>query len=312
MAPVFRSHACFLAGALLFLSLSHGAEGSDFVTLRAWADPAYVAQKAAKSSSSRETYVAAQGEYFDGGYRDSSISKGSLGAILGFLAPTLTKQGYFPARDLKTADELVIVHWGTTMGYMNDYVQTEANLADARPEIRVHGPTEAQNLDSNQGIAPGTLMMPPDNSDEQYSNAFATNVAIDTAHEMTTSTAEGLLGYTRQLIHERTKMVASTVQETLEANMHEDRYFVILQAYDFQRLQRGEGRKMLWSVHMSIRAPGLNFKLALPRMGQVAATVYGQNNDDVVTGKFESTGQGSVEIGPLTVLSLEDTGRSKK
>jgi hypothetical protein len=301
--------AFYSCGVLSFLLSAHRAEGSDIVTVRVWADPAYLAQKAAHGSSDKTTYIAAQGEYFDSTYRDPSVSRASLGKILGFLAPTLTKQGYYPAKDVKSAAQLLVVHWGTTMGNMNEYVQAEANLADRRPLFHVHGidfdvitPTLA---------APTGLTMAPDHSDDAYAAAYATNVAQVTAQSMTTSSAEGLLGYAKQLSRERKKLLTSDVERTLEANMQEDRYFVILQAYDFQKLQNAGGRKLLWSAHMSVRAPGLNFSLALPRMGQVAADLYGQSNDEVVTGKFQPGKTGSVEIGPLTVLS-EDTPPAQK
>jgi hypothetical protein len=296
-------------GLLLPLRL---AQASDFVTLRAWADPAYVVQKASLPAGAKETYVMAQGEYFAGDYRDPTISPASLGAIIDFLAPTLTKQGYYPAKDLTTADQLVIVHWGTTMGNVSDYVQTEANLNADQTQFRAHSPDAGLIMDSNALPVPGPLAMPADSSDEHYQNAFATEAAAATAHAMTTSSAEGLLGYGKQLTRERKKLVASDIQQILEANLHDDRYFVILQAYDFQKLRKGDGRKLLWSMHMSIRAPGLNFKLALPRMGQVAADLYGQSNDEVVMGKYEKVQHGSVEIGPLRVLSLGASTEQKK
>jgi hypothetical protein len=298
-------------GALGLLLPGRTVQASDFVTLRAWADPAYVTQKASLPAGAKETYVVAQGEYFDGDYRDPSISQGSLGAIINFLAPTLTKQGYYPAADLKTAEQLVVVHWGTTMGNVSDYVKTEADLTRDQAQFRDHGPVGQWDPTVNILASTGPAM-PADNSDEQYDNAFATRAANETAHAMATTSAEGLLGYAKQLTRERRKLMASDVQQILEANLHDDRYFVILQAYDFQKLRKGEGRKLLWSVHMSMRAPGLNFSLALPRMGQVAATVYGQSNDEVVMGKFEPGKKGSVEIGPMRVLSMGAQTEQKK
>ena len=306
---VFR----FLVGvvALGLLLSARQVQGSDFVTVRAWADPAYVVQKAALAAGARETYIVAQGEYFDGDYRDPTISQGSLTTIINFLAPTLTKQGYYPAPDLKTADQLVVVHWGTTMSNVSEYVQTEANLTADQTQFRDHGPVGQWDPTANPLASTGPAM-PAQSADEQYDNAFATRAASETAHAMSTTSAEGLLGYAKQLTRERQKLVSSDIQQALEANLHDDRYFVILQAYDFQKLRKGEGRKLLWSVHMSVRAPGLNFSLALPRMGQVAATLYGQSNDDVMLGKFEAGKKGSVEIGPMRVLSMGTVTEQKK
>jgi hypothetical protein len=301
-----RPHPGVTTAALCFLLFGHQARGSDWVTVRAWADPDYIAQKSVQNAGEKETYVVAEGEYFDGAYRDPSISKGSLSAILRFLAPTLTKQGYYPAKDLKTADQLLVVHWGTTMGNMTDYIQAESNLPNP-PEFHADG--------MNQGVmdsAAQSIQMAPDNTYAHYDEASTAAIANATAHAMTVTSEEGLLGYAKVLSRERQKIVSSEIQRTLEANMRDDRYFVILQAYDFKKLQKGEGRKLLWSVHMSVRAPGLNFSLALPRMGQVASDLYGQSDDDVVTGKSQPGQHSSVEIGPLTVLSNDSPTLPKK
>ena len=305
-----RALAALLGWTALCLLLSvQPAHGSNFVTVRAWADPGYLAQKAGRNSSAHETYVAAQGEYFDCDYRDPSISEKSLGAILRFLAPTLTKQGYYPAKDIKSAVLLLVVHWGTTMGRISEYAQIESTLPNS-PEFRTT--SMGGNVYVNDFAPPTGMVMAPDYSDEHYSQAYTTQIASETARSMTTTSAEGLLGYSKQLFRERQRLVSSEVQRTLEANLLEDRYFVILQAYDFQKLQKGEGRKLLWSVHMSMRAPGLNFTLALPRMGQIAAALYGQSNDEVVTGKAERGPTTTVEVGPLTVLSQSAATEPKK
>jgi hypothetical protein len=77
-------------------------------------------------------------------------------------------------------------------------------------------------------------------------------------------------------------------------------------------MRQGGAKKLLWSVHMSIRSPGTSFTLALPRMGQVASEFYGQNNDDVVTGTFVPGKTATVEVGPLTVLSTSAPAAGKK
>ncbi len=282
------------------------ARGSNIVTLRTWADPGYTAQKAAaKPGSKKETYVVVEGEYFDGGYWDPSVNQHSLATILNFLAPTLTKQGYFPAPDAKSADELLVVHWGTTIGYINEYEKVENTLPSNESFHREGVNPTMDSSDTN-------LAAEDHAADAQFDSFQAAYLARQAAHVMQSSTAEGLLGYTMALIRERQKMMPTALLNTLEANMHEDRYFVILQAYDFQKMQKGGAKKLLWSVHMSIRSPGTSFTLALPRMGQVASEFYGQNNDDVVTGTFVPGKTATVEVGPLTVLSVTAPAAEKK
>ncbi len=305
--PIWERCFCLLVGwsALGLSLLTTTGRASNIVTLRTWADPGYSAGKAAKPGSGKETYVVVEGEYFDGGYWDPSISRQSLSDILTFLAPTLTKQGYFPAPDAKSADELLVVHWGTTIGNINDYEKIENTLP-------VSDSFHREGVDHMMDSSDPNVAAEDHASDAQFDAFQAAYLARQASHVMQSSTAESLLGYTMALIRERRKMAPTELLRTLEANMHEDRYFVILQAYDFRQMRQGGARKLLWSVHMSIRSPGMSFTLALPRMGQVASEFYGQNNDDVVTGTFVPGKTATVEIGPLTVLSTSAPAAGKK
>jgi hypothetical protein len=294
-ASILPVLAVGLAG---FLASGGGARASDIVTVRVWADPDYVAQRASPDGPKPQTYVVAKGEYFFGACRDGSINENSFPAILHFLAPTLVKQRYFPAKDAKTADQLLVVHWGTTIAYMNDYVATgQTNLAPAalfHDANLAGGPVEGVT-----GIAERMQQNAMDAASEQ---AHMAQVADQTAQSMATASAAGLLGYTKQLTHERQKVEVTELERTLMSNLTEDRYFVILQAYDFPGLLQGHARKLLWTAHLSIRSAGTNFTLALPLMGKVASDLYGQNHDELITARGGGERRTAVEIGPITVL----------
>jgi hypothetical protein len=282
------------AGTLGFLLFARVAPGSDFVTVRVWADPDYVAQRAAAKGGKEETYVVAQGEYFEGATRDGSIGQNCLPEILHFLAPTLVKQRYFPAKDPKAADLLIVVHWGTTIPYISDNAQTGTTTPASASVFH----------DFNAGPA-ATDPVGAYLQGNQSDMALSAQTLNQTAQSVASATVAGLLGYTLQLEHERQKIAVSEVERTLTSNLMEDRYFVILHAYDFPSLIKDHRRKLLWTAHMSMRSPGMNFTLALPRMGQVASDLYGQNNDEIVTTKYLDGRRSSVEIGPITVLGEE-------
>jgi hypothetical protein len=276
------------------------ARGSDIVTVRAWADPDYVAQRATKDGPKAETYVVAKGEYFAGACRDGSIGAQSFPEILHFLAPTLVKQRYFPAKDAKTADQLLVVHWGTTIAYMNDYEATMTT--NPAPQSMFQDNNMMPGGAAVEGQADLTLRVQNDAMDAAAEAAHMAQVADQTASRMATASVGSLLGYTGTLARERRKVEVTEVERTLMSNLTEDRYFVILQAYDFPSLLGGHGRKLLWTAHMSIRSAGMNFTLALPRMGQIASDLYGRNEDDVITSKFSQDKRATVEIGPITIL----------
>jgi hypothetical protein len=286
------------AGILAILLAAGAARASDIVTVRVWADPNYTARRASKDGPKDETYVVAQGEYFQGACRDGSITGKSFPEILHFLAPTLVKQHYFPAKDAKSADQLLIVHWGTTIAYMNDYEAT-AQTTPA-PASLFHD--SSMGPSGVEGMADITMRMEADAMDQASQAAQLEQRVDQVARTMNTASVAGLLGYTKQLHREEQKVEVTEVERTLRSNLTEDRYFVILQAYDFPSLTQSHERKLLWTAHMSIRSAGTNFALALPRMGRIASDLYGQNNDDVVTGKYQDEKRAAVEIGPITIL----------
>jgi len=286
------------AGLLAFLLAAAGARASDIVTVRVWADADYTARRAAKDGPKDETYVVAQGEYFQGACRDTTINGSSFPEILHFLAPTLVKQHYFPAKDAKSADQLLIVHWGTTIAYMNDYEAT--GQTNPAPASLFHDSSMASS--GVEGIADLGMRMEAASMDQASQSAQLEQRVDQVARTMNTASVAGLLGYTKQLHREEQKVEVTEVERTLRSNLTEDRYFVILQAYDFPSLINGHERKLLWTAHMSIRSAGTNFARALPRMGRIASDLYGQNSDSVVTGKYRDEKRAAVEIGPITIL----------
>ena len=119
-----------------------------------------------------------------------------------------------------------------------------------------------------------------------------------------------LLGYTSEYLKEeyRSLGVPSGMTETdrrlREDLMFDERYFVILMAYDYNSLKGGKTGskpKLLWSNHFSMRATGHNFTTALPAMSKVAANYFGRNVDGLLL-DAQKIPAGAVEIGePKTI-----------
>jgi hypothetical protein len=94
----------------------------------------------------------------------------------------------------------------------------------------------------------------------------------------------------------------------------DERYFVILLAYDFQKIQQdnlaGDARhrpsqpKPVWIVRMNIRAAGNNFVQALPAMSNAAAGYFGKQMDDLVTAPASVGSRAHVEVGAPKVLNV--------
>jgi hypothetical protein len=133
-----------------------------------------------------------------------------------------------------------------------------------------------------------------------------------------------LLGYTHTLQKELSTEWASANGLNSEAEAHlsdlnEERYFVILQVYDFASLRRGPDAgpggapataaartappQPVWSMRINIRATGNNFAEALPAMSRVASDYFGKQLDELKAEPTQIGRNADVEIGKIKVLS---------
>lgn len=302
--------AVFVSCLLLVCFGAARARAENFVTVRVWAQPDYAAAKAANKRPKRETYVVAKGEYFPGGTRDPSIDKTAFESVARWLAPSLAEQNYYPAKSVSGADQLLVIHWGTTIPYVTDYTNQSiyAPVAyDSHPgqfagTANADGTTMTDMQSSLQGIY----------SADQTTLLQQTQYVDAAAQQLTSRSIAGLLGYTSELRNLSEKIYLTEEGKTLQANMDEERYFIIVVAFDMKQLLQFHHRRMLWSAHLSMRAPGTNFVAAVPHMGEAASTLYGKSNDNVQTIYVEPGFQrADVHIGPIDVLGTEPAPRSK-
>jgi hypothetical protein len=105
----------------------------------------------------------------------------------------------------------------------------------------------------------------------------------------------------RTLRKEGERMFSSEDEITMRSELLEERYFVILMAYDYQLLKKEKKSKLLWVTRMSVRAPGNNFSEAMPGMARIAADFFGQQHNDIARMQTKLR-EGKVDIGELKVV----------
>jgi hypothetical protein len=104
-----------------------------------------------------------------------------------------------------------------------------------------------------------------------------------------------LLGYTRFL---RNPAMLSAEAGSLASDLCQERYFIILRAYDLHAPTAAGRSRAIWTVWLNMSSPGNNFQTALDRMSAVAADYVGRTTDRVETVRPPPR-EGKVEIGPL-------------
>lgn len=301
----------WLVFAVALVICCQQARADNRVLVKAKADADYAERKFAGDKPKQETYLFYQGRYYEGAIVDHSIERTTFRQIAQTLGGALTKQNYFPSRDPKSADLLIIVHWGTTIPAdsmykllaQNNPQSTGSKDTAVNHELALANIFAPGNLISEQVAfelqAESDFSPPPAEIQRQFdaldqrTDRMALNIGMtDTAH---------LLGFADELYEDRKRIWSSAKGITLRACLTEERHFIILKAFDYRLLLKEQKWRQLWTVSLSMRSPGTNFTKDLPWMSQVASNYFGTQLDElkIVLPKVR---EGKVEIGTPIIL----------
>jgi hypothetical protein len=131
--------------------------------------------------------------------------------------------------------------------------------------------------------------------------AFASVAAENALRDQADLRNARLLGYDAELAAASgLEMTAfRNRRDDLIAEIEENRYFIVLMAYDFQALWKHKQHKLLWVARMSVRERGTNFTRVLPSMVQYASQFFGEDSHGLLR---RTLPQGHVEVGELRNL----------
>ncbi len=242
-----------------------------------------------------ETYAFADGGRLPGAFTDASIDNLKFRQVAGVVAAELRKQNYLPTTDTKTANLLIFVSFGTTIGVdENDYQQSMTGMGSAM----------SATARSPQGLGTSGLVNTQAISDDLTGfwgvDGVLDQVAMSNEARMWADRRNaGILGY--QKAWDQTNVMRpylATARDIL-TEIEESRYFVVLQAYDFQELRLHKQKKLLWETRYSIRRHGARFDEQLIDMTRYASQFCGQNVDRLIRRHLP---EGHVEMGTPTVV----------
>ncbi len=290
-------------GLLLgFLSATAGFGANDYfaTAIAARADQSYVRERDNDGNYAREYYTFGEGGRWGGPMTDTSIDKLSFTDVAHLIAPSLRSQNYAPAVDPKKTRLLIMVYWGATDGAV-DYSGGMAaqNLSKASEHLRQV--TGAGN--ASQGWGKWVNTFPPGGvgkdgealraaldkqaADSEIQAALVANAMANRMRDQQNWRNAGMLGYETEV------SAFSDQQFTALRNVHRDavdeiednRYFVVLMAYDFQRLLKKHEHVLLWETRISIRQRGNDFDKSLPAMAGYGSQFYGRDSKGLIRGR---------------------------
>jgi hypothetical protein len=293
-------HPCrLLCLACLLLATGPAAFADPRVAVVAKADPAYTARKFGDGKAAVETYVVMQGHYFDGLTVDHSIERMPFRQIAEYLGVELARENYLPAKTIKDAQLLIVVHWGTTIPRLA--VQEAFGGTNLTSPVTGAADIAAFAKEHPTGTFEDGLPPAPDTTQTPEANDLP-GVADRLIGSMTQGNAVTLLGYNEELYRLRKNLWSGTKEAVLNDHLTHERYFITLFAYDLREESTpGRTRKPLWSVHLNISSPGNNFNTALTRISSVAVNFAGRTTDGMETVR-PTEREGKVTLGEMVIL----------
>lgn len=261
----------------------------------------YVRVKLPDGSFQPERYAFGEGGKWAGEISDVTIDKLHFVDVARVIAAPLALQRYLPAIDPNTSKLLIMVYWGTTAvpapvsssvafdnlsNIQNQIARAQAGAAAAGKSHGYHA------SDPNAGV-----------SDDQMAEMTAALAMVNMANEQRERTDfmnARMLGYDSPGLigTDHGKYVRGTAfgadRDDLYTEIEENRYFVVLMAYDFQLMWKQKKHKLLWETRFSISERRNQFDKALPVMAQYASRYFGQDSNGLLRTRVP---EGRVEVG---------------
>jgi len=268
----------------------------------------YERKKLPDGTFQREYYALANGRYLPGVNDNESIDKVKFPTIANLVAQHLAKQNYVLAENSKSAEILLMISWGTTIPYYDggnavavDRVLNAMNASVAAARLEPT-PGGQQETAANSTRAENTALR-----EAAQNELDGQTIEIQMFNSMRRKANERnarILGYVDEInrLDNALRLAgAATSFDDLVSDIEEERYFIIVAAYDFKTAVNEGKRKQLWATRISVRAQGNNFDERLGAMLARASGYFGRNSK----GLLRQYQEGTVNIGELKVVGTE-------
>lgn len=268
------------------------------------AHPEYVRTKRADGTYQPETYTFGQGEFGSGRLKDASIDPLSFNQIARILTGPLAEQGYVPSRTAAETKLLIVVHWGTTIPF--DDGQYRSGLNAISSVMSQQGPNLTPLVPTGpNGISGDSSLQAALNNAQQseLTSMFMMQEQFNRLRDRANDRNARLLGYAPSLARFGDMPgPLQSVRNDLVSEIEDDRYYVILAAFDFQPLWKKKEKRILWITRFSMRAQGHRFDRDLEAMARIASSHFGRATRDLVrTNRVER-----FEIGQPEFIRFEE------
>lgn len=301
-------------GLLVALTPASAAQDPVITSVFSHTDKSYSRQKLPDGTFQREYYVITNGEYSAGAAKNDSIDKVKFPQIAGLMAQFLAKQNYYLADTAKSADFLLKITWGTTIPFGDGNRQASLdNLSGALNQANAAKnaiPPPATTAPATEGEAQAAAQAEATRAEAEAQSAAAQDVlegqllqaqVFENMRRDANVENARLLGYLGE-INERDDLSrfagAGTAYDDLIADIEEERYYVIIAAYDFKAATEDKKLKVRWATRVSIATRGNRFNETLAVMLAEASKQFGRDSGKLIRRAQE----GKVRLGDLKYI----------
>ncbi len=315
--PVSRAKA--IALLLSAIGLASGPamraatdEASDRITaVAAKAAPDYIRVRLKDGTYAPETYAFGEGGHIGGPMVDVSIDPLKFMDVARTISVPLAERHYLPTHDPKETKLLIMVYWGLTQvppplnssSWVSNLSAVENKAANYRASGGGGGGGGKgyHHQDSSAGVPDWVLnemsaqetIMNIENQERAHQDFLnACMLGYDAEDVVGTDYGNNLRG-SPMAMH----------RDALVGEIEDNRYFVVLMAYDFQMLWKNKKHKLLWETRFSLRQTHNQFDRDLEGMARAASAYFGENSAGLI---HRPVPVGRVDIGPMKVVGAPE------
>lgn len=255
------------------------------------ASAGYVRAKMPDGSFKPETYVVGNGGYAGGTQAIEAGDDVSFPAIVRLMAVHLASKNYLPARNAKSADLMLVVTWGRTVGFndtperiSNDVTFAAMNNLRASNHYVKQVEAQGQLQRTADGIQSTSRSLRDADADALEGMLYQTQMLENFRTKATEQNAR-LLGYAKDIADaDNPSLFAGngTNYRDMVSDVENERYYVIISAYDYKVATEMKKSRVLWTTRISVQARGNRFRDSLATMLANAASRFGENSGRLI------------------------------
>jgi len=275
-----------VCAALLAAFPASAAEDSIITAVFSKVGNGYHRERMPDGSFKREYYALTKGTYQPGVGVDRSIDAVRYPQIAKIVAQFLATKNYYLAPDAGSATLLLSITWGKTVPFndavfrdkMDTFYGSLNSLAAAQRDVPPGG---GRTADGIQSPAASVRDAASDEAEQQLLQMTMFESSRRQADEYNAR----LLGYIDEInARENPSQFAGAgdAYHELFSDIENERYYLILTAYDFRAAKQDSKLKPLWCTRVSVQAQGNRFNETVAAMLRRASRYFGQDSGRLV------------------------------